>query len=69
MSNKHFFMVFLEFGGAPTFKHTDLKTAEAEAQRLSEAHGRKAYVLCTIKSFEKVKFVIEDCRPDTELPF
>jgi len=64
-------MVFLENGGAPSYKHETLQSAETEAKRLSKVHSRKAFVLCTIKSFELVEFKVEDCRPVqiSDLPF
>lgn len=62
-------MVYLSNGNNPTYLHMTLKGAETEAQRLSKLTGKKAYVLCSLKSFQISEFVIEDCRPDTELPF
>ncbi len=64
-----FFMVYLEGERTPTYKHNSLPSAEAEAKRLVKEHGKKAFVLCTIKSFELNEFIVEDCRPDYELPF
>jgi hypothetical protein len=50
--------------------HTLLANAEEEAKRLAKKTNRKAYVLCSIKSFEVNEFNIEDCRPETDdLPF
>lgn len=71
MNEKTFYMVFLENGGAPSYKHETLQSAETEAKRLSKVHSRKAFVLCTIKSFELVEFKVEDCRPVqiSDLPF
>lgn len=63
-------MVYLENERTPTFKHSTLASAEAEAKRLAKQFGKKAVVLCSIKSFEIVEFKEEDCRPDMdELPF
>ncbi len=65
-----FFMVYVEYGNTPTAKHTSLESAEAEAKRLAKMTNKKAYVLCTLKSFEINEFAIEDCRPNVgELPF
>ena len=71
MSNRRvFFMVYLANGNNPTYMHTSLSSAEAEAKRLAKKTNRKAYVLCSIKSFEVNEFNIEDCRPETDdLPF
>ncbi len=63
-------MVYLENERTPAYKHSTLASAEKEAKRLSKEYGKKAYVLCTLKSFEIVEFKVEDCRPDVdELPF
>ena len=65
-----FFMVFVESGNTPAFKHPTLEDAEREAKRLAESTGKKAYVLCSMKSFEMSKFTVRDCRPfDDGLPF
>lgn len=70
MENQHFFMVFLENENTPTYRHATLDGAEQEAKRLSKLYGKKAYVLCSLKSFEIVEFKIEDCRPAIDdLPF
>lgn len=66
---KYFFMVYLEGCNTPTFKHECIESAEIEAKRLSKAYKKKAYVLCTLKSFEIVEFQTEDLRPETDLPF
>ena len=70
MKNQHFFMVFLEDERTPTYRHATLDGAEQEAKRLSKQYGKKAFVLCSLKSFEINEFTIKDCRPDIdELPF
>ncbi len=70
MKNQHFFMVFLEDERTPTYRHATLEGAETEAKRLSKQYGKKAFVLCSLKSFEINEFTIKDCRPDIdELPF
>jgi hypothetical protein len=69
--SKYFFMVYLENQQAPAYKHETLKSAENEAKRLSKIHKLKAYVLCTIKSYEIFEFLEKDCRPENvdDLPF
>ena len=67
--NKHFFMVFLQDERTPTYKHLTLEGAEVEAKRLSKEHNKKAFVLCSLKSYEIVEFKVEDCRPIDDLPF
>ncbi|QXN68054.1 hypothetical protein [Microcystis phage Mae-Yong924-2] len=69
MKNDPFFMVYLENERTPTYKHPTLTGAEKEAKRLAEQHGKKAYVLCSLKSFELAKFKEEDYRPSDDLPF
>lgn len=66
-----FFMVYVEGEHTPAYKHNDLTSAETEAKRLAESLNRKAYVLCSIKSFEINKFTVRDCRPASgdDLPF
>ncbi|WP_259295885.1 hypothetical protein [Bacteroides xylanisolvens] len=66
-----FFMVYVEGEHTPAYKHSDLTSAETEAKRLAESLNRKAYVLCSIKSFEVNKFMVRDCRPTLgdDLPF
>lgn len=64
-----FYMVFLENERTPSYKHNTLSSAETEAKRLSKTYGKRAYVLCSIKSFEIVEFKEMDLRPDNDLPF
>jgi len=70
MKNQCFFMVYLQDGQTPTFRHSTIDGAEQEAKRLSKQFGKKAWVLCSLKSFEIVEFKVEDCRPEIDdLPF
>lgn len=69
MTKQIFFMVFLEGERTAAYKHLSLESAEEEAKRLSRVHRKKAFVLCTLKSFEINEFIVEDCRPSDELPF
>ena len=64
-------MVFLEGERTPSYKHSNLPSAEIEAKRLSKEHRKKAFVLCSLKSFEFSEFNVEDCRPENleDLPF
>lgn len=59
-------MVFLEDERTPTYRHATLDGAEQEAKRLSKQYGKKAFVLCSLKSFEVNEFTIKDCRPDID---
>lgn len=70
MTTQSFFMVYLENERTPTYRHATLDLAEQEAKRLSKQYGKKAYVLCTIKSIECVEFKTTDMRPSPDdLPF
>lgn len=63
-------MVYVQEENTPTFRHATIEGAEAEAKRLAELSGKKAYVLCSIKSVELSKFAITDMRPQIEyFPF
>lgn len=63
-------MVFVEGENTPACKHKSIESAENEAKRLAETLNKKAYVLCSVKSFEVSKFIVKDCRPMIdELPF
>lgn len=61
--NQTFYMVFIEGGQTPAYKHETLQLAEAEAKRLARITRKKAYVLVTIKSLEINEFLVVDCRP------
>ncbi len=69
MTNQIFFMVYLENGESPKMRHETMESAEQEAKRLSKLFGKKAWVLCTLKSFKIVEFEETDCRPYPDLPF
>lgn len=62
-------MIYLEDGGAPTYKHESLASAEQEARRLAKKTGRKAYILGTIKSIQLNEFIVVDMKSEEELPF
>jgi len=69
MAQNYFFMVYASGHNNPVFRHQSLASAESEARRLAETLGVKTYVLTTIKSVELVKYHVEDCRPEMDLPF
>lgn len=60
MNKKQFYMVYLEEGRTPVFKHESYESALKEARRLAKEHERKAYVLGTITSVELSLFK-EEC--------
>ena len=59
-----FYMVYLEGGRTPAYKHESQESAEAEARRLAEAHNKTAFVLKTVKSVACNKFIEQDLDPD-----
>lgn len=67
--NEPFFMVYLEGGSNPAFRHATLLDAEIEAKRLSQRYGKKAYILATIKAVKNYVCEITDLRPTDDLPF
>ena len=70
-NKKQFYMVYLEEGRTPVFKHESYESALKEARRLAKEFERKAYVLGTITSVELSLFK-EECVAVTqleELPF
>jgi hypothetical protein len=58
-----FYMVFLEGGNTPAVKHEGLQKAKQEAIRLTLLHGKKAYVLESVQSFEVTQVTVKDCKP------
>ena len=63
-------MVFLEGERTPTVKYSVIELAENEAKRLAKTYNKKAFILCSLKSFEVNEFTVKDYRPDTDdLPF
>lgn len=67
-----FYMIYLEHGGAPSYKHGTYERALEEAKRLSRTHNRKAYILKTKTSVNiKPEYdVLKMAKPDEDsLPF
>ena len=72
-----FFMIYLEGGGSPTYRHETIESAEAEAKRLSQKFGRPAYILLCYKVIEAemqfkeqyFKFVHTADMDESSLPF
>ena len=70
MVNQYFFMVFVEGGESPTYRHFVQERAEEEAKRLAKLTGKQVFVLCSLKSFEVNEFLVKDYRPSvSDLPF
>ena len=70
MKNKDaFWMIYVEGGGSPTYKHTTWESVETEAKRLAkQLPGKKVYILGSVVSYQVNEFIIEDCKAD-DLPF
>lgn len=63
-----FFMVFVENGCTPTYKHSDFESAQTEAKRLTETTGKPTYVLQSVLKVELSKFNLTPMSCDN-LPF
>ena len=65
----NFYMVFVEGGNNPVFKHKYPASANQEAKRLSEiSGGKKAYVLKAVRCYQVTTKEIE-LNPEDNLPF
>lgn len=65
-----FYMVFVEGGNNPTYKHETYESAEKEARRLAERTGAEAYILTAFQKIRMVKFEKIDLHHnDQSLPF
>lgn len=62
-TEKGFYMVFMEGGNTPAYKHTEKESAIKEARRLAETHKRKTYLLATITSFEYDCIKVKEANP------
>ena len=65
-----FYMVYVENGGGPVFKHASQQSALVEAKRLAKVTGRKTYVLkatteVVLNEFQ-VTLLMEN---DNDIPF
>jgi hypothetical protein len=70
MEKKTFFMVWVENGYPPRFRHSTYESALTEAKRLSEKLQLKAFVLQAVTEVKKVNIQITDLRNcSDELPF
>jgi hypothetical protein len=64
-----FWMVFVEEGNAPTFKHDEYDGALRESKRLAETLNKKTYVLEAITSVELTKFQVTNLVEASEIAF
>ena len=63
-----FWMIYVEGGNAPTYKHTSYESALAEAKRLAEITQKPTYILVTDTCVELDKFKLT-CLNPAEQPF
>ena len=71
MKQQPFYMIYVEGGNAPTYKHETLESAQYEAKRLADKSDKKVYILCSVCSIERKQYDIVNLMPDAEpqLPF
>lgn len=74
--SKVFYMNYMENGGAPTYKFTDIASAKAEAKRLVKLHGKPVYTLATLHltkpplEFIEEELIKFECKEENgSLPF
>ena len=68
-SEMGFYMVFMEGGNTPAYKHTEKESAIKEAKRLAEKHRKKTYLLTTLQSYEYNCFDVRPAYTDDNMPF
>ncbi len=61
-----FWMVYLENGNSPTFRHNSIESARQEAERLTRQTGRRAYVLETRQAVELAPAPVKWTETDEE---
>lgn len=66
--NGTFWMIYVEGGTNPTYKHSTYESALAEAKRLAEITNKPAYILVTDTKVELDKFRLTSLNPAEE-PF
>lgn len=66
-------MLYLQDGGAPTYKHFDIDSATQEAERLSIKFNKDVYIMrgvCIIKPAPKtIRVELQEPIKDDDLPF
>lgn len=61
--NRTFWMIYVEGGQAPTYKHSTYESALAEAKRRAEITNKPAYILVTDTKVELNKFSLTSLSP------
>lgn len=57
MENKGFYMIYVEGGNTPVYKHEKLTDANREAKRLAEITDKDVYILFATKKIKLNKFI------------
>lgn len=70
MKQKVFYMIYVEGGNSPTYKHDSYESASKEAYRLAGTTGKEVFILSAVASCKKEIINIGARKPeDDDLPF
>lgn len=70
MKQTVFYMIYVEGGNSPTYKHDSYESASKEAYRLAGTTGKEFFILSAIASCKKEIINIGARKPeDDDLPF
>ena len=70
MKQTVFYMIYVEVGNSPTYKHDSYESASKEAYRLAGTTGKEVFILSAIASCKKEIINIGARKPeDDDLPF
>ncbi len=70
MKQTVFYMIYVEGGNSPTYKHDSYESASKEAYRLARTTGKEVFILSAIASCKKEIINIGARKPeDDDLPF
>lgn len=62
---REFYMLYVEGGHSPVYKHNTPDDAKKEAERLAELTSKPVYILVSQYCVELQKYHYSDCRPLT----
>jgi hypothetical protein len=70
MKQTVFYMIYVEGGNSPTYKHDSYESASKEAYRLAGTTGKEVFILSAVASCKKEIINIGARKPeDDDLPF
>jgi len=70
MKQTVFYMIYVEGGNSPTYKHDSYESASKEAYRLAGTTGKEVFILSAIASCKKEIINMGARKPeDDDLPF